>query len=162
EGMPPLRAFASHLVELEHAVGLAPARVVRHAPPGYERPGALVHDAARFVLVHAEEQEVPDEVARLRRAAHDLRLDRAGDRVGGAEIVLGLVAEERADIAERRGAGAEHVWVLDGVAELIKLGRVEAVLHAHIYRQCGHRHWGRERAAAAEFPVAVRDGLPER
>ncbi len=87
ERVPPLRAFAAHLIQLEHAVGLSPARVVRHAPAGDQRPGAVVNDAAGLVLVHAEEDVVAREVARLRDAADDRVLDDAGERIRGAEIV---------------------------------------------------------------------------
>jgi hypothetical protein len=65
ELVPPLRAFAPHLVELEHAIRLIPARVVGDAAAGDERPGAIVHDAALLVLVHAEMDVVPREVDRL-------------------------------------------------------------------------------------------------
>src|ERR1043165_8791994 len=81
EAVPPLRTFAPHLVELEHAVGLAPAGVVRYAPAGDQRPGAVVHDASGLVLVHAEEDEMAGEIARLRRAADDLLVDPAGERL---------------------------------------------------------------------------------
>src|SRR5438045_7876830 len=102
--------------------------------------------------------EVPGEVARLRRAADDRPLDGAGERVGGAEIVLGFVLEKRSDVTERRRAGTQHVRVLDGVDQLIELRRVEAVLQAQAHGQRGDRRWREERAAAAELPVAVRDG----
>src|SRR3954454_22657259 len=101
ETVPPLRAFAAHLVELEHAVGLAPSRVVRDAPPGDERPGALMDDAPGLVLVHAEEDEMPGEVAGLRRAADDRPVDPAGNRIGRAEVIRRRIAEEGAEVAER-------------------------------------------------------------
>src|ERR1700694_5142244 len=107
--MPPLRAFASHLVELQHAVGLSPARIVGNAPPCDERPGAVVHDAPSLVLVHAEMDEVPGEIAGLRNAADDGPADFAGKRVGSTEIIFDFVSEERLHIAEGSRTGAEHI-----------------------------------------------------
>src|SRR5262249_24101528 len=53
ESMPPLWSFAPHLVELEHAVRLGPARIQRHASPGDDRPGAVVHPAVCPIIVTA-------------------------------------------------------------------------------------------------------------
>ena len=82
EAEPPLRPFAAHLVELEHAVGLAPAGVVRDAPAGDERPGAVVHDAARLVLVHAEVDECRVKLPDCEEPRMIALRDRAGERVG--------------------------------------------------------------------------------
>ena len=53
---------------------------------------------------------------------------------GGAEIVVRRVLEERAHVAERGGAGAQHVGVLHRVHELVELGRIEAALQADAAR----------------------------
>src|SRR5882762_11191692 len=98
---PPLRALAAGLIELEHAVGLRPAEVERDAPAGDDGPRAVVRLAPGFVLVEAEVEELPQVVARLRNAASDDPFDAAGERVGGAEVVLRFVPEKRRDVAER-------------------------------------------------------------
>src|SRR5205807_7036688 len=138
-GVPPLRAFAAHLIELEHAVRLSPAGIVGDAPAGDERPGPFVHDAPGLVLVHPEEDEVPGEVARLGDAANDRPADLAGEWILGAEIIRSRVSEERLDVAERRGASAEHVRIFDGVNQLVQVRRVESVPQAELDRQ--HRDW---------------------
>ena len=81
-GRARCRARESTTADLRCPSGRAPARrraapagVVGHAPARDQRPGALVHDAAGLVLVHAEEDVVPREVARLRRAADDRPVD---------------------------------------------------------------------------------------
>jgi hypothetical protein len=160
ELVPPLRAFAAHLVELEHAVGLAPARVVRHPPSGDQRPGALVHDAAGLVFVHAEEDEVAREVARLRRAANDLPLDCACE---GVALGRRGIAEKRADVAERRGAGAQNVRILDLILQLVKQRRIEPVPHAHMDGQAAWQTgriqvWrnARERTVIDEYRLLCR------
>src|SRR5258708_22071248 len=109
---PPLRALAAGLIELEHAVGLRPAEVERDAPAGDDGPRTVVRLAPGFVLVEAEVEELPQVVARLRNAASDDPFDAAGERVGGAEVVLRFVPEKRRDVAERGEAHAQHVRIL--------------------------------------------------
>ena len=135
-----------------------------------------MHDAAGLVLVHAEVNVVPGEVPRLRRAADDRPLDQPGERVRRAEIILRLVSEERCDIAECRGARAEHIGILDRVNELIELRWVKTVLQADVHgqaarqvrrfkilrrtRECAVIDRGRaEGAAFCERPVAARYGF---
>ena len=155
--VPPLRPFAAHLVKLEHAVGLAPARVVGDPASSDQRPGAFVDDPVCFVLVHSEEDEVPGEVSRLRGAADDrpFDLDLAGNLrkewVRRSVGIRGLVAEERLDVAERRRTGAKHVRVLYGVDELVQLRRVEAAncaIQANTHRQARRRRTGRSERRA--------------
>ena len=156
---PPLRAFAAHLVQLEHAVGLPPTRIVGDAPPGDERPSTFVYDATGFVLVHAEVNEVTGEVPRLRDATDDRPLDAAGHRIGRAEIVGRRVAEERLHVAERRGAGSQDVGVFYGVDELIEFGWIETIFQADVNREHSHCSGRRKSASrAAKLPVAVRYG----
>ncbi len=135
---PPLRAFAAHLVELEHAVGLAPARVVRHAPPGDQRPGAFVHDAPRLVLVHAEVDEVAREVARLRRAADDRPASprRRAGCVPGSPARSGRTSRGRGTPRCPRRART-------GPSPCRRAGRASSgrsrFLEADLHRQRGHR-----------------------
>src|SRR5205814_9000093 len=121
ERVPPLRTLAAHLIELEHAVRLAPAGVIGDAASGDQRPGAFVDDAARLVLVHPEEDEVAGEVARLRGTANDRPLDRVDDWVRRALVI----SEERCDVAERRGASAENIRVGHRIDELVQLRGIE-------------------------------------
>src|SRR5205085_415397 len=77
---PPLRALGALLIELEHAVRLAPARIVGDAAAGNDRPSSVVHDSAGFVLIHAQMDVVPCKVSGLRDAADHFLADRARDR----------------------------------------------------------------------------------
>src|SRR5262249_54971850 len=105
-----------------------------------QRPGAVVNDASRLVLVHAEEDEMAGEIAGLRRAADDFLVDPAGERLEApgrvshriAEVVCAGVPEERAHVAERGGAGAQDVGILHLVRQLIKQGRIEPVPQAYV------------------------------
>ena len=97
---------------------------------------------------------MPREVARLRHAADDRPLDVAGERIA---VGCRRAPEERGDVAECGGAGAEHVGIRDRIRELIELRWIKAVLQAQPDGQRGHRRRRCERAAAAELPVAVRD-----
>src|SRR5260370_1258026 len=53
-GSPPLRAFASGLIELEHAVRHGKAIVQRDSPSGNDRPGTVINLPAGFVLVEPQ------------------------------------------------------------------------------------------------------------
>src|SRR5260370_94204 len=86
--------------------------------------------------------EMPGEVARLRRAADDRPHDGAGERIGDAEIVLGFVLEKRSDVTERRRARAQHVRIRDRVDQLVKPRGIETVLQAQPHRRRGARGGG--------------------
>jgi hypothetical protein len=103
---------------------------------------------------------VAHEVARLRHAAHDRRLDRIAERIGRAHVVGRRVAEERLHVTERGCPDAEHVRIDDRVLQLIELGRIEAVLQADADRQRRHgqrRVEGGAGAGAAVLPVGRRN-----
>src|SRR5207302_3104329 len=151
---PPLRAFAARLVELQHAVGLSPAEIERDAPAGDDRPHAVVHLAPRLVLIESEVQPASQEVARLRNTACDAVGNRAAH---GVPFLLGCVLEERSDIPPRGEADAEDVRILPRIHDLIELVAVESAVEADLHRQGRQRHRCRERAAAAELPVAAGD-----
>src|SRR5439155_7920360 len=116
---------AAHLVELQHAVRLAPAGIVGDTPSCDERPRAFVHDASSLVLVHAQKDKVAREITRLRGAADYRLLDESGERIGGAEIICNLISEEGLHVAERSGTGTQHVRVRGRIDQLIELGGVE-------------------------------------
>src|SRR5215467_10578025 len=117
--MPPLRAFAAHLIELEHTVRLSPAGIVGNATSGDQGPRSFVHDAPGLIFVHAEKDEVSSEVSRLRDASDDRPVDVSSEWILSAGAVCSLVAEERLDVAKRRCAGTKHVRIGNRVYKLI-------------------------------------------
>ena len=62
---PPLRPFTARLKKLQHAIRLRPAKVKRNAPSSDDRPGAVMHLFARFVLIKTEMNEAAQEIAGL-------------------------------------------------------------------------------------------------
>ena len=167
---PPLRAFRTLLIELQHAVRLSPTGIVGNAPARNDRPGAVVHDPAGFVLIHPQVNVVARKVSRLRYAADDGLGDGAGDRVRRTEVVRCRVSEKRAHISERSGAGTQHIRILDLIDQLIQQGRIEAIPQADMHWQAarkaggvevlrstreGRRRWVR-RVAVSEGPIGAR------
>ncbi len=155
---PPLWTFAAGLVELEHAVGLGPAEVQRNAAPSNDGPQAVVHAGARFVPVKAQVQPAAQIVARLRHAPANAVLDGFGQRVGGACVVSHSVLEERAHIAPRGKAHAQHIGVGGGEHHLVEALGVKTVFQAYLrsVRHAGERVL---RITACPGPVAGRNGL---
>ena len=155
---PPLRTFAARLVELEHAVGLRPAEVERHAAAGDDRPRTVLHLPSCLVFVEAEMEKRAQIVPGLRHAAADYKVDLTSKRICIAEVVLRLVTEERTDVTECGEPHTEHVRVTGSEDNLVELGHVIARLEADLRRvvraQC---RFGCPSRALRPCPVTVRD-----
>ena len=100
-----------------------------------------------------------EEVSGLRVALAHRRGDPPAQRVGGAGIVLGAVAQVRVQVARRGEADAVDFRVLGGVHKLVQVGGIEPALQAELARIgfAGKRNL----AAIGERPVgaAQRDDL---
>jgi hypothetical protein len=97
----------------------------------------------------------------LRRAAADLPPDAASDRIGRADIVLGLVLEERTQVAERGEADPEHVRVLRHELDVVRQRRVEAVAQADPGRVRRSRNgFAALQLANAQSPLGTVDSPP--
>jgi hypothetical protein len=97
--------------------------------------------------------EAAQEVAGLRSADGDGRLDLAGDWIGETGIVVARIPEEGVDVAGRGEADAQYQRVLGSIGQLIEIGRVEPILQAQAMRigRAGERG---ARAIGKSPPVA--------
>ena len=126
----PVGTFVREVAELDQPARQRESAIEVGDARGDVRVGAVPHDAVLLVQVEAQHDEELHERARLRRAFDQAPLDAAGDGILGAEVVLRLVAQERADVARGGKADARDDRVVDLVEELVQLGRVEAVAQA--------------------------------
>ena len=136
--------------------GMCKPRVQRQPPARDDRPGAVVDLPVALVLIEAEVQEGPDEVAGLRTAAGDDPRNLIGQRIRRALGIARRIAEERRHVTKRGVPDAEHVRVPRGEHDLVEQLGIEAALHANL-RRVGRSGKRVRRAAARPCPIGRRN-----
>ena len=130
----------------EHAIGA-----------GNGRDDAVEHAAVRFVLVEPKVDEVAQEPAGLGRAGRVGATDAAGERIGAR---VGLVAQERRDVARRGMPEAHHDRIPGRVDQLVNPVGIEAIEIADVQRRRGEAVAAAR--AAAKRPAVGRNRRPRR
>ena len=147
---PPLRALASHRVELDHAVRERPAEIETDPAAGDDRPRAIEYLTAGLVLVHAIKDECPGVVARLRDSPYGGPLNRTRERVRRTEVIHRGVLEERSHIAKRGHTDPQDIGISCGKDDLVQERGIETVLEADLRRIGRAREWIRSALQLAQ------------